>query len=154
MLDGSIQDPNFWVDDYWYFNNNSQYGFLPTIIDQNSLNTNDIKLFKETFSVPENGIIFFVVNNLDGKNEFIWTLTNTITGEEVFRVKSVPFFIWKFKDIGNFSLSVEVTDNRETNYKNGVQNFIRVLNKKSYIADVENRLNLRKNELIKNKTYF
>jgi hypothetical protein len=154
LLDGSVQDPNFWVDDYWYFNGNSQHGFLPTIVDQNSLNINDVKLFKETFSVPENGIIFFVVNNLDGKNEFIWTLTNTITEEEVFKVKSVPFFIWKFKDIGNFSLNVEVIDNRETNYKNGVQNFIRVLNKKSYIADVENRLNLRKNELIKNKTYF
>ncbi len=154
LLDNSVQDPNFWVDDYWYFNNNEQYGFLPTVIDQNSLNINDVKFFKETFAVPENGIIFFVVNNLDGKNEFIWTLTNTTTSEEVFRAKSVPFFIWKFKDIGNFSLSVEVIDNRETNYKNGVQNFIRVLNKKSYIADVENRLNLRKYELIKNKTYF
>jgi hypothetical protein len=154
LLDGSIQDPNFWVDDYWYFDGNSQYGFLPTTIDQNSLNVNDVKLFKETFSVPENGIIFFVVNNLDGKNEFIWTLINTITGEEIFKVKSVPFFIWKFKDIGNFSLNIEVIDNRETNYRNGVQNFIRVLDKKSYIKNVENRLNLRKNELIKNKTYF
>lgn len=150
VLDGSVQDPNFWVDDYWYFNNNKQYGFLPTIIDQNVFNINDIKLFNETFSVPENGIVFFVINNLDGKNDFIWSLTNTITGEEVIRVKSVPFFVWKFKDIGNFSLSVTVIDNRETNYENSVQNFIRVLNKNKYSLEIEERLNTRKNYLIKN----
>ena len=115
---------------------------------------NDIKMFKDTFTVPENGILFFVVNNLDGKSDFIWTLFNTISGEEVIRVKSVPFFIWKFKDVGNFSLKVEVIDNRETNYQNIVQNFIRVLDKPSYTSDVENRLDFRKNELIKNHTYF
>ena len=154
ILSGAVQDPNFWVDDYWYFENNFQYGFLPTIIDQNSLNINDIKFFKDTFSLPENGIAFFVVNNLDGKSDFIWTLTNTLTGEEIIRVKSVPFFAWKFKDIGSFSLKVEVKDNRETNYQNSVQNFIQVLDKKKYLSRIEERLNLRKNELIKNKTYF
>jgi hypothetical protein len=153
MLDGSIQDPNFWVDDYWYFDNDQQYGFLPTTIDQNVFNINDIKIFNETFTIPENGIIFFVVNNLDGKSDFIWSLTNIVTGEEIIRVKSVPFFIWKFKDIGNFSLKVEVIDNRETNYQNIVQNFIRVLGKNEYLLDVEGRLNTRKNKLIKNHTH-
>lgn len=152
VLDGSVQDPNFWVDDYWYFDNDTQYGFLPTTIDQNVFNVNDIKLFKGTFAFPENGIAFFVINNLDGKNDFIWTLTNTITGEEIIRVKSVPFFVWKFKDIGNFSLKVTVIDNRETNYENSVQNFIRVLNKSQYSLETEERLNTRKNYLIKNYT--
>lgn len=153
MLDGSIQDPNFWVDDYWYFSGDNQYGFLPTTIDQNVFNINDIKIFGETFAFPENGIAFFVVNNLDGKSEFIWTLTNLITGEEVIRVKSVPFFVWKFKDLGNFSLSVEVIDNRETSYQNSVQNFIRVLDKNDYILNTEDQLNLRKNRLIDNYTF-
>ena len=153
LLDGSIQDPNFWVDDYWYFDNDQQYGFLPTTIDQNVFNINDIKIFNETFTIPENGIIFFVVNNLDGKSDFIWSLTNIVTGEEIIRVKSVPFFIWKFKDIGNFSLKVEVIDNRETNYQTIVQNFIRVLGKNEYLLDVEDRLNTRKNKLIKNHTH-
>ena len=152
MLDGSIQDPNFWVDDYWYFDNDTQYGFLPTTIDQNVFNINDIKLFNGTFALPENGIVFFVINNLDGKNDFIWSLTNTVTGEELIRVKSVPFFIWKFKDIGSFSLKVTVIDNRETNYENSVQNFIRVLNKSQYSFETEDRLNTRKNYLIKNYT--
>ena len=150
VLSGNMQNPNFWVDDYWYFDNNQQYGFIPTTIDQNVFNLGDIKLFKDTFTIPENGIVFFVVNNLDGKNDFIWSLTNTVTGEEMMRVKSVPFFIWKFKDIGNFSLSVRVIDNRETNYENSVQNFIRVLNKTQYSFEIEDRLNVRKNYLIKN----
>ena len=152
LLAGTIQNPNFWVDDYWYFDNNQQYGFIPTTIDQNVFNINDIKLFKGTCAVPENGIVFFVINNLDGKNDFIWSLTNTVTGEEVMRVKSVPFFVWKFKDIGNFSLKVTVIDNRETNYENSVQNFIRVLNKSQYSLEIEDRLNTRKNYLIKNYT--
>jgi hypothetical protein len=150
LLAGAMQNPNFWVDDYWYFDNNQQYGFIPTTIDQNVFNINDIKLFKGTFAVPENGIVFFVINNLDGKNDFIWSLTNTVTGEEIIRVKSVPFFVWKFKDIGNFSLKVTVIDNRETNYENSVQNFIRVLNKSQYSLETEDRLNTRKNYLIKN----
>lgn len=150
VLSGNMQNPNFWVDDYWYFDNNNQYGFIPTTIDQNVFNINDIKLFNGTFAVPENGIVFFVINNLDGKNDFIWSLTNTVTGEELIRVKSVPFFVWKFKDIGNFSLNVTVIDNRETNYENSVQNFIRVLNKSQYSLETEERLNTRKNYLIKN----
>lgn len=150
LLAGAMQNPNFWVDDYWYFDNDNQYGFIPTTIDQNVFNINDIKLFKGTFAVPENGIVFFVINNLDGKNDFIWSLTNTVTGEEIIRVKSVPFFVWKFKDIGNFSLKVTVIDNRETNYENSVQNFIRVLNKSQYSLETEDRLNTRKNYLIKN----
>ena len=150
VLSGNMQNPNFWVDDYWYFDNNQQYGFIPTTIDQNVFNINDIKLFNGTFAVPENGIVFFVINNLDGKNDFIWSLTNTVTGEEVIRVKSVPFFVWKFKDIGSFSLKVTVIDNRETNYENSVQNFIRVLNKSKYSLETEDRLNTRKNYLIKN----
>ena len=153
MLDGSIQDPNYWVNDYWYFDNNKQYGYLPTTIDQNVFNLDDIKIFNGSFTLPENGIASFVVNNLDGKSEFIWTLTNDITGEEVIKVKSVPFFMWKFKDIGTFSLSVEVINNRETHYQNRVQNFIRVLNKPDYVTGIEERLNARKNELIKNHNF-
>jgi hypothetical protein len=154
ILNTNVQDPSFWVNNnYWYFDNNQQYGFLPTILDQNSLNISDIKLFNGSFTIPENGIVFFVVNNLDGKNDFIWSLTNTVTGEEVIKVKSVPFFIWKFKDIGTYSLKVNVIDNRETNYENTVQNFIRVLDKPQYIQNIEDRLNIRKNDLLKNKIF-
>ncbi len=151
LVSGAIQDPNYWVDDYWYYENDTQYGFLPTLVDQNVFNIDDIKIFRDTFAVPENGITFFVVNNLDGKKDFIWSLTNSVTGEEIIRVKSVPFFVWKFKDIGTYSLKVTVIDNRETSYVNTVQNFIRVLGKTQYSFEVEDRLNTRKNDLIKNR---
>lgn len=154
ILDGSVSDPNYWVaNNYWRFLNNQQDGYLPTIIDQNSFNVNDIKIFNGTFEIPENGIGIFAVNNLDGKSEFIWTLTDIDSGDTVIKVKSVPFFMWKFKDIGSFSLSVQVTDNRGTTYENSIENFIRVLDKINYVAHVEERLNTRKNNLIKNRNF-
>ena len=151
VLSGAVQDPNYWITNkYWNFTNNEQTGFLPTVLDQNAFNIADIKAFENSFSVPENAILFFVVNNLDGKNEFVWTLTDSVTGEEVVRAKTVPFFVWKFKDIGIFTLSVTVTDNRGTDYTSTIQNFIKVLDKKQYGREVETRLDLRKIELIKN----
>jgi hypothetical protein len=152
ILTGQVSDPNYWVQDYWDFVNNQQIGFLPTLMDQNIFNTNDIKIFNETFNTPENSILFFVVNNIDGKKDFIWTLTDS-NGNTIISVKSVPFFIWKFKDIGEFSISVTVIDNRETNYQNGVQKFIKVLNKNNYILEVEEKLNIRKNRLLKNTSF-
>jgi len=152
VLSGAVQDPNFWQDTkYWKFNNDVQSGYLPTTIDQNAFNINDIKLFEESFTVPENGIVFFVINNLDGKQEFIWKLINSVTGEEVMRVRSVPFFVWKFKDLGTFTLSVETIDNRNTSYSNSIQNFIRVLDKKEYVREIEHRLNNRKLALLKSR---
>jgi hypothetical protein len=151
ILSGAAQDPMFWVDKkYWKFVDDKQIGYLPTTIDQNAFNINDIKIFEETFAVPENGIVFFVINNLDGKNEFFWKLTNIVTGEEI-KVKSVPFFVWKFKDLGNFTLSIEVLDNRNTSYVSEVQNFIRVLDKRSYTMEVEDKLNARKLKLLKSR---
>jgi hypothetical protein len=61
--------------------------------------------------------------------------------------------MWKFKDIGAYSLKVTVTDNRGTEYTNSIENFIRVLDKRNYTTDVEERLNLRKNKLIKNYNF-
>lgn len=150
VLTGAVQDPTFWRDKkYWKFVDDVQIGHLPTTIDQNALNINDVKLFEESFTVPENAIVFFVVNNLDGKNEFYWTLTDSLTGKEVIQVRSVPFFAWKFKDLGTFTLSCRAIDNRGTEYFNEVKNFVRVLDKRQYVTGVERRLNDRKLKIIK-----
>lgn len=152
LLSGAVNDYNFWTQKgYWRFENDELVGALPTVIDQNAFNLTDLKVFKDTFTTPENGTLFFVVNNLDGKSDFIWTLTNWITGEEIIRVKSVPYFIWKFKDLGNFSLKVEVIDNRGTHYQNEVKNFIKVLGRDEYIQNIESKLNTRKSLLLKNQ---
>ena len=136
---------------YWKFTNDEQIGYLPTTIDQNAFKISDIKIFEETFIVPENAIVFFVINNLDGKNEFIWKLSNSVTNEEIILVKSVPFFVWKFKDLGQYSLSVQVFDNKNNTYFSEMQNFIRVLNKSDYVGEIEQALNLRKIDLLKNR---
>jgi len=150
QLSGAVQDPNYWVEkNYWRFSNDLQNGFLPTFLDQNAFNIADIKMFNESFAIPQESIVFFVVNNLDGKNDFIWTLIDSVTGLEVVRAKSVPFFVWKFKDLGTFTLKVEVIDNSGSHYINEVQNYINVLDKRMYIAGTEQRLNQRKADLIK-----
>jgi hypothetical protein len=153
LIKGTVQDPGFWVDQkYWKWENDKQIGYLPTIIDQNSFNIGDIKVFEDSFNIPENNIMFFTVNNLDGKNEFIWTLFDSITGAEIVRAKSVPFFIWKFKDLGRYTLKVEVTDNKGGVYVNQIDRFINVIPKKQYIKNIETRLNRRKISFLNENT--
>ena len=130
--------------------NDLQKGHLPTAIYQNAFNLTSIKIFKDSFVLPENGIVFFVINNIDGKNEFIWTLRDEPNNKTIIKVRSVPFFVWKFKDIGTYTLSVDVIDSNKTIYKNSVKNIIRVLDKTNYMINTETRLNLRKNKLINN----
>lgn len=150
LLTGAVQDPSFWVDKkYWKFKNDDQIGYLPTVMDQNSFNINDIKLFDGSFNVPENAPIFLAINNLDGKSEFIWRLYNSITGEEIIKTRSVPFFAWKFKDLGTYTIQVDVIDNNGNVYSNQIDKMINVLDKNQYIKIVENKLNRRKNVLLK-----
>ena len=150
LLTGAAQDPSFWVDKkYWKFTNDDQRGYLPTVIDQNAFNINDVKLFDGTFNVPENAPIFLMVNNLDGKSEFIWRMFNSLTGEEIIRTRSVPFFAWKFKDLGTYTIQVDVIDNKGNVYSNQIDKMINVLDKNQYIKIVEDKLNRRKNVLLK-----
>jgi hypothetical protein len=152
VISGAVQDPLFWQEQkYWKFTDDVQRGYLPTTIDQNAFNISDIKLFEETFALPENGIGFFVVNNIDAKNDFIWTLTDSINNIEIVRAKSVPFFVWKFKDQGQYTLKVQVFDAKRNEYVNEMQNFIRVLDKRRYIKETEDRLNYRKIQLLRNR---
>jgi hypothetical protein len=149
MLSGDVQDPSFWVNNlHWKWDNDVQTGSLPTVFDENAFNIKDIKIFDESFTIPENCPVFFNVNNLDGKKEFVWTLTDVDTDEEIVRVTNVPFFAWKFKDIGVFRLKADVTDNRGTVYSNEMDRMITVLDKTDYVKGIETRLNRRKNQLL------
>ena len=94
-----------------------------------------------------NAIVFFSVNNIPGKNEFIWTLTNVDSGETV-KTRSVPFFSWKFKDIGRFTLHVEIHDNKGNVYVNQINKMINVMTRKQYIKNIETRLDRRKHKLL------
>lgn len=149
VITGAVQDPSFWVDKkYWKFINDQQYGHLPTLMDLNSFNIDDIKVFEDSFNIPRNNVVFFAVNNIDGKNDFVWTLYDSDTGAEVVRVRSVPFFVWKFKDLGRYTLAVEVIDNRKNVFVNQIDRMINVLPKNQYIKNIETRLNRRKLNLL------
>lgn len=149
ILNGAVQDPGFWVDnEYWKFVNNKQIGYLPTVIDQNSFNINDVKVFETSFNIPKNTPVFFNVNNINGKLEYIWKLIDSKSGEEVVRTRSVPFFIWKFKDTGTYTVQVEIHDNRGNIYTNEVAKMVNVLEKNQYIKNVEARLERRKHKLL------
>lgn len=149
LLNGAVQDPSYWVEKkYWKFINDQQFGYLPSIMDENSFAINDIKIFDGGFTIPENTPIFLTVNNLDGKSEFIWKMFDGISGEEIIRIKSVPFFIWKFKDLGTYTIQLDVIDNQGNVYSNQIDKMINVLDKNQYIRITENRLNQRKRELL------
>ena len=149
IINGTVQDPRFWVDkEYWKFENDKQFGYLPSIMDVNSFNINDIKVFDQSFNIPENNTVFFTCNNIDGKLEYIWTLIDVSRNEEVIKVRSVPFFIWKFKDLGTYTLHLEVMDNKGNVYVNQINRMITVLDKDAYIKNVEKRLGRRKLDLL------
>jgi hypothetical protein len=117
-------------------------------MDENAFSVTKIKLFNERFQVPRYAPTFFVIDSVDGKVDYIWTLTNNLTGEEVVRVKGVPFFVWKFKDLGKFNLSVEVIDSSGASYFQNIENLITVNDKIKYIKNIENRLNERKLQIL------
>ena len=146
---GAVQDPYFWSNnEFWRYENDKQQGHLPTTIDENAFSVNKIKLFNQRFQVPKHAPVFFVIDSIDGKSEYIWTLTNSATGEEVVKVKGVPFFIWKFKDLGKYDMEVEVIDSSGASYFQKIENFITVNNKRNYITNIERRLDDRKIKLL------
>ena len=149
MLNGNVDTTTFWANTKnMNITNDIQKGFIPTVFDQNSFNICDIKIFDSSFTIPENCLVFFNINNIDGKSKFIWTLTDSNRDVEIIKVTGVPFFVWKFKDIGNFKLKVEVTDNRGTVYENEIDRLINVVNRNDYIKYAETRLNRRKIEIL------
>jgi hypothetical protein len=149
IVSGAVQDPYFWSDnEFWVYENDKQRGHLPTTIDENSFSIDKIKIFNQRFQVPQFAPVFFVIDNLEGKVDYIWTLTNHDTGERVVRVKGVPFFIWKFKDLGKYDMEVEVIDSSGASYFQKIENFITVNNKRNYITNIERRLDDRKIKLL------
>jgi len=149
IVSGAVQDPYFWSDnEFWKYENDKQIGHLPTTIDENAFSINKIKLFNQRFQVPQFAPVFFVIDNLDGKQEYIWKLTNHETGEEIVRTKGTPFFIWKFKELGRYSIEVEVIDSSGASYFQKMENFITVNDKRNYIKNTERRLDDRKIKLL------
>jgi len=155
IVSGAVQDMQYWVDRKyvsWYSSAgqggllDKQAGFLPTEFDDNSLNLANIKLSQNSFVAPKFKPVFFVVNNIKGKTDTVWTLTNVTDPNNnfvVISVKGAPYFIWRFPTIGTFSLSVQTFDNNENQFVASVPNLVTVVEPADYIKLVETQLDAR-----------
>jgi hypothetical protein len=83
-------------------------GFLPSNHDQNTFNLTNLKIGADGLTVPLEHPVFAAISNIDSKKECIWTLKHV--GEEIAKIKSTSFFIWRFDEPGAYSLTVDVTD--------------------------------------------
>ena len=83
-------------------------GFLPSNHDQNTFNLTNLKIGSECLVLPLEHPVFAAISNIDSKKECIWTLKHV--GEEIAKIKSTSFFIWRFDEPGEYSLTVNVTD--------------------------------------------
>jgi hypothetical protein len=83
-------------------------GFLPSNHDQNTFNLTNLKIGSDGLTVPLEHPVFAAISNIDSKKECIWTLKHV--GEEIAKIKSTSFFIWRFDEPGAYSLTVDVTD--------------------------------------------
>lgn len=160
IISGAVQDMQYWVDRKfvkWYPGsgsgpNDSQVGFLPTEFDENALSMANIKLSENSFIAPKFVPIFFIVNNLKGKTDTIWTLTNVTDPNnnfDVIKIKGAPYFIWRFPEIGTYSLSVQTFDNNSNSYGNSIPNLVTILEPDDYVNLVEKQLDARKAQLLK-----
>ena len=148
IINGNTNNLSYWVDNkYMLFNDNIQDGFIPSLYDENYLSLTQIKIYKNTFFIPKFGLVFFVINNLTGINDYVWTLSDVNTGEEVIRVKDVPFFIWKFNTSSDYSLKAEVFDVKQNKYICNMERFISVKSRIDYVDFVERNLTERAQKL-------
>lgn len=83
-------------------------GFLPSNYDQNSLSLTNLKIGSECLVVPLEHPVFATISNIDSKKECVWTLKHV--GQEIAKIKSISYFIWRFDEPGEYSLTAETTD--------------------------------------------
>ena len=144
IINGNTNNIDYWVDNnYISFDDNIQKGFIPSVIDENYLTLTQIKIYEDTFNIPKFGLVFFVVNNMVGLNEFVWILYDEEAQEEVIRIKDVPFFTWKFNRVGRFTLKAEVFDTKGNKSINHMVRYINVKNRVDYIDFIESKLTER-----------
>ena len=148
IINGNTNNIDYWINNgYIKFENNIQSGFIPSVLDENYLSLTKIKIYKNTFYLPKFGLVFFVINNLTGINDYVWTLYDESAGVEIIRVKDVPFFVWKFNTASNYSLKAEVFDVKQNKYVCDMKRFISVKSKLDYINFVERNLTERAQKL-------
>ena len=148
IVSGAVQDLSYWEDRrYIKYVDDVQKGFLPVLLDENSLSLSNIKISENSFVAPKFIPIFFIVNNIKGKNSVTWTLyddTDPNNRVKLIRVKGVSYFVFRFPEEGIFSLDVEVKDLNGGVHVGESTNIIKIVNREEYINVVETLLDSRK----------
>lgn len=145
----STEQTLFFTVTYTYrtFSDTVQAGFLPSVLDQNALSLSNIKLSENTFIAPKFIPVFFIVNNIKGKTDTIWTLTDVTDPQnpnQIVVIKGGPYFIWRFSTIGSFTLRADVSDKNGNIFTAQIDNLINIVSKSDYINFIESQLDSRK----------
>ena len=69
-------------------------------------------------------------SNLYGKENNVWVLSNSVTGEELLDVKGTPYFIYTFTSPGNFTIYNSVEDSEGNVYTTSKIGYIEVIDHK------------------------
>jgi hypothetical protein len=92
--------------------------------------------YDEEFEIPLATTIF--INPIDslipGKKEYMWTLTDTETGEDIAKIRKTPYFIWTFTNPGFYSVSCSLQDANGNLYETQHKGKIRVIDHKTPFA--------------------
>ena len=145
-------DPSYWTNrGYIQFSDVTgpavqMTGFLPSNYDQNSFNLSNLKVGTDGLSIPLDQPIFANVSNIDSKKECLWTLRHI--NEEIATVRSISYFIWRFDEPGDYSLTVKVTDVNDNVFEL-TRNFVvgHAKDIKEYKKYIEETLDRRKSKM-------
>jgi len=152
IVSGAVQSLAYWDDKgYIKYDNNKQIGFLPVLLDENTLSLSNIKVSDNSFVVPKFLPVFFIINNIKGKNRVVWTLyddTDPNNRVKIIKIRGVSYFVYRFPETGVFSLNVEVEDINYGIHSGESTNIIRVVEREDYIKEVESLLNSRKVKIL------
>ncbi len=143
IVTGKTNNIQYWIDNKFIYQDTTkdiQKGFIPSLFDTNVFNLTQVKLYEDSFIIPKWAPIFFVINNIPGKTEFVWTLYDEDGDKKLIQIKDVPFFIWRFSELGQYRLEVQVTDNRGNIYNKSFSRFINVKSKDEYIQFIERKI--------------
>jgi hypothetical protein len=109
-------------------------GHLPSWYGSGSFTNNDLRVFREHFSVPLAVPVFLIHNHseIPGKDNTRWVVTNTLTGKKVIETKDKPFLIINFIEESMYTIECWVTDS------NGNESYT----KRNGFIDVRSRKNM------------
>lgn len=152
IASGAAQNISYWQDkNFIKYVNNVQHGFIPSVLDENTLTLSNIKISDNAFIAPKFLPVFFFVNNIKGKTKVTWTLyddTDPNNRIKLIRVRGVSYFIFRFPEEGVYSLNVEVQDSSNSIHSGESTNIIKIVDKEKYIEIIETLLESRKIKIL------